>query len=347
MSTTPAKAAPNADELERIIDDVLGEARRLGADQAEAAASHDIGLSATARLGDVENLEYTNDRGIGITVYRDHCKGSASTSDFSPEALREAVAKACTFASFTASDKCAGIADADLLAVDAPDLDLSHPWTIASDEAIRLAVECEDAGRAFDNRITNSEGATVWTSTGVRAYGNSHGFLASYPKTSHSVSCVVVGEENGLMERDYWYTAARDASQLESGAAVGETAARRTVSRLGARKPKTTSAPVLMAPEIAKGFIGHGVAALAGGAQYRRASFLLDAAGEQVFPDFMQIEERPHIKGAMASAPYDAEGVATRDRSKRINGFIRLPCHRSDRAPAAARTVTTITAAPA
>ena len=314
MNALPSRTTLDQKELEDIVLLILDEAKKQGADQVEAAASHDIGLCATARLGDVESLEYTNDRGVGITVYKDHKKGSASTSDFSPAALREAVSKACTFANFTASDEHAGLADAELMAQEPPDLDLAHDWNLQSDVAIRHAIECEDAARSFDKRITNSEGATVNTSGGVRVYANSHGFLGGFPKTSHSISCVVIGEADGVMERDYWYSAARDAADLETPAAIGRMAAERTVQRLGGRKVKTGNSPVLFAPEVARGFVGHAIGAIAGGAQYRRASFLLDAAGEQIFPDFMQIQERPHIPKGMSSAPYDAEGVATSDR---------------------------------
>jgi PmbA protein len=322
MNALPSRTALNQKDLEDIVLQVLEEAKKQGADQAEAAASHDIGLCATARLGDVESLEYTNDRGLGITVYKDQKKGNASTSDFNPAALREAVTKACTFANFTAADEHAGLADAELMAQDPPDLDLAHDWHLQSDDAIRYAIECEDAARSFDKRITNSEGATVNSSGGVRVYANSHGFLGGFPKTSHSISCVVIGEEDGDMERDYWYSAARDAADLESPAEIGAIAAQRTVQRLGGRKVKTGNAPVLYAPEAARGFVGHAIGAIAGGAQYRRSSFLLNAAGEQIFPDFMQIQERPHIPKGMASAPYDAEGVATKDRDVVTDGIL-------------------------
>jgi len=322
MNVLSGRTALDSQALEDFVQEVLNEAASQGVDQAEVSASHDIGLTATARLGEVESLEYTNDRGIGITVYKDQKKGSASTSDFSAGALKEAVSKACTFATFTAPDENAGLADPDLMASDPPDLELAHEWNLESDEAIRIAIECEEAARAHDQRITNSEGATVGTSSGVRVYGNTHGFLSSYPKTSHSLSCVVVGEEDGSMERDYWYTAARDAATLESPEAVGIEAAKRTVERLGGRKIETGTAPVLFAAEIARGFIGHAISAIAGGAQYRRSSFLLDAAGEQIFPTFMQIQERPHIPAAMASAPYDAEGVVTADRDIVVDGVL-------------------------
>lgn len=322
MSVQGSRVALDKAALENVIQFVLDEAQKLGADQAEAAASHDIGLSATARLGDVENLEYTNDRGVGITIYNGLRKGSASTSDFNPGSLREAAAKACSFAKYTAPDKYAGLADADRMATDPPELDLAHPWELDSAEAIRLAIECEGAARAFDRRISNSEGATVASNAGVCAYGNTHGFIGSYRTTSHSVSCVVVGETNGDMERDYHYSTARDAADLEQPESIGKTAARRTVERLGARKIKTTRAPVLFSPEVARGFIGHATGAISGGAQYRRSSFLLNAAGERIFPDFLTIEERPHIAKGMASAPYDAEGVATVDRDVVIDGVL-------------------------
>lgn len=322
IRTQANRAALDPDKLGDIVRFVLAEAKRLGVDQAEAGASHDIGLSVTARLGDVENLEYTNDRGVGVTIYRSHRKGSASTSDFSEAALREAVAKACSFATHTAEDPYAGLADASLMAKDPPDLDLSHVWALDSEEAIRLAVSCEDAARSFDNRISNSEGATIATSAGARAYGNSHGFVGGYRKTSHSISCVVVGEADGEMERDYHYSTARDAADLEAVESIGETAARRAVARLGSRKIKTTKASVLFAPEVARGFIGHAIGAVSGGAQYRRSSFLLDAAGQRLFPEFFRIEERPHLSKGLASAAFDAEGVATRDRDLVVGGVL-------------------------
>ncbi len=309
-------------ELEALVRTALDEARHHGVDQAEVAASHDQGLAATARLGDVENLEYTNDRGIGITVYKDKRKGSASTSDIAPEAVREAVAKAVTFATYTAQDPHAGLADAELMCTDMKDLSLDHPWSIEAPAAIDMAIECEAAALEYDKRLDNSEGATVSTNRGTRAYGNSHGFTGSFTKTSHSVSCVVLGSEDGTMQRDYYYSAARDPGDLEATRLIGETAARRAVSRLGARKMKTTRAPVLFIPEVARGFIGHAIGAILGGAQYRRASFLLDAVGEKIFPEFVAIQERPHLPKGMSSTAYDSEGVATYDRDIVAGGVL-------------------------
>ncbi len=322
MGTLAERESLGREELARLVELALDEAGKRGVDQAEVAASQDIGLSATARLGEVENLEYTNDRGIGITVYKASRKGNASTSDISPAAIREAVDKACTFAELTAADEYAGLADESLMCTEIRDLDLDHPWALDADDAIELAIECESAGRDVDARISNSEGATVATNRGVRAYGNSHGFIGSYARTSHSMTCVLLAEADGVMERDYHYTSARAVEDLEAAGRVGRLAGEKTVNRLNARKIPTTRAPVLYIPELARGFIGHAMGAIAGGAQYRRASFLLDAAGEKLFPDFVTIQERPHLPRGMASAPYDSEGVATYDRDIVTDGVL-------------------------
>lgn len=322
MAEIAKRESLGREELESLVAMALDEARQLGVDQAEVAASQDTGLSATARLGDVENLEFTNDRGLGITVYKDSCKGNASTSDTSPAAIRETVAKACSFAKFTAKDEYSGLADADRMATEMADLDLDHPWEIEANAAIALAIETESAAMGHDKRISNSEGGTVATNRGSRAYGNTHGFVGSHTRTSHSVSCVVLAEAAGSMERDYEYTASRVPDSLDDASSVGIRAAEKTVSRLGARKIKTTSAPVLFVPELARGFIGHAIGAISGGSQYRRSSFLLDAVGEKVFPEFVQVQERPLIPQGMSSRTYDAEGVATYDRDIFTDGVL-------------------------
>ena len=322
MGEVQAAQSFGQQELEDIIASTLAEARKRGVDQAEVAVSHDIGLAATARLRDVESLEYTNDRGIGVTVYCGSRKGSASTSDISAEAIRETVAKACTFASYTAEDKYAGLADADRMCTELPDLDLDHPWALDAAAAIDLAIACEAAALGYDKRISNSEGATVWTNRGVRAYGNTHGFFGSYVKTGHSVSCAVLADTNGDMERDYYYSSARDPADLEDVESIGVKAASRALQRLGARKIRTTRAPVIFIPELARGFVGHAIGAISGSAQYRRSSFLLDAVGEKIFPEFVSVLERPHIPKGMASAPYDGEGVATYDRDIVTDGVL-------------------------
>lgn len=306
-------AAPDQAALETLVTGVLREAQTLGASQAEAGVSVDSGLTLTVRLGEVETLEYQRDHGIGVTVYFGQRKGSASSADLSPSAVREALQAAVSIARYTAEDDCAGLADAGLMAHDLPDLDLDHPWALGPEQAIEIARRCEDAARALDRRIENSEGATVTSQRGLRVYGNSHGFLGGYQSTSHSLSCAVVGRSDGGMQRDYWYTAARDPSALESAESVGRKAAERTVARLGARKLTTRQALVLFTPEVARGLLGHFLGAMRGGAQYREASFLLNAVGQEVFPQFVQISERPFLKKALASAAFDNEGVATRD----------------------------------
>lgn len=322
MGEQQAVQSLNSGDLEDVIADALAEARKRGVDQAEVAVTRDIGLAATARLGEVESLEYTSDRGIGVTVYCGSRKGSASTSDISLDSIREAVAKACTFATYTAEDKYAGLADADRMCSDVPELDLDHPWSLDAAAAIDLALACEAAALSHDKRITNSEGATVWTNRGVRAYGNTHGFVGSYTRTSHTISCAVLGNADGDMERDYYYSSARDPADLEAAESIGVKAATRALERLGARKIKTTRVPVVFIPELARGFIGHAVGAISGSAQYRRSSFLLDAAGERIFPEFIDIQERPHIPKGMASVAYDGEGVATYDRDIVTGGVL-------------------------
>ena len=318
---SPALAADGADLL-ALVELALAEARALGAAQAEAAVSMDVGLSVSARLGEVETVEYQRDRGMGVTVYFGTRKGTASTADLSPAGLRETVAKACSIARFTAEDPCAGLPDPDMLAQQVPDLDLSHPWDITPERACEMAIACEAAAMAVDARITNSEGASVGTHRGLRAYGNSHGFLGAYPGTAHSISCSVLGSEGEQMERDYWYSTARDWRELEAAESVGRRSGERAVRRLGARKLATMKVPVLYSPDVARGLIGHFLGAIRGGSQYRRSSFLLEAAGSQVFPEWFALSERPHLPKALASAPFDQEGVATQDREIVSGGLL-------------------------
>ena len=309
-------------ELENIVSDALAHARNIGASQAEADVSLQKGLTTTVRLGEVEAVEYQRDRGMGITVYFGKRKGSASTADLSPRAVSETVEKACDIARYTAEDECAGLADPEELARDIPDLDLDHPWEISPEQAVECARICEAAGRVVDSRITNSEGATVASHRGVRVYGNSHGFLAGYPSTSHSVSCVLLAQAGEDMQRDYWYSSARDASELEPSETIGRKAGVRAVARLGARKIATQKARVLYAPEVARGLVGHLLGAVRGSSQYRKSTFLLGAAGQQVLPSFIELIERPHIPKGLGSSPFDGEGVATRDRQLVLDGVL-------------------------
>ena len=308
--------------LESTASEAVDLACRLGADQAEAGISHDEGFSVTVRLGELESVERQRDRGLAVTVYRGGRKGSASTVDYSSAAVEQTVRKAMSIAEFTAEDEYAGLADAELMARELPDLDLYHPWEIDIAEAERLALRAEDAARGADERIANSEGANVSTGGGVRAYANSHGFCAGYPASSHSLSCSVVAAQDGSLERDYWYTTARVPEELETPETVGETASSRTTRRLGARQLSTRSVPVVFPAELARGLFGHLIGAITGSSQYRRATFLLDAAGEQLFPEFMEIREDPFIPRAIGSAAYDSEGVATRRRTLVEDGVL-------------------------
>jgi PmbA protein len=322
---TPASSnqlSHSQQDLQDLVAMAIEEARKLGATESEVGVSVDTGLSVTARLGEVETLEYQRDRGMGITVYRGKRKGSASTGDLGPQAIRETVAKAFSIAGFTAEDECAGLPDPEDLARDIPNLDLSHPWSIEPDAARDLAVACEAAALGADKRITNSEGATLSTHRGLRVFGNSLGFLAGFPSSMHSLSCVVVAQDDAEMQRDYWYSSVRDWREMEDGESIGKQAAARALRRLNARKLATSTAPVLFVPELARGLMGHFLGAIRGGSQYRRASFLLDAAGQQIFPSWLQISERPHIPKALASSPFDSEGVVTRDRELIKDGVL-------------------------
>ncbi|MBV9343952.1 MAG: metalloprotease PmbA, partial [Gammaproteobacteria bacterium] len=238
----------------------------------------------------------------------------ASTADLAAAAVRETVEKACAIARFTAEDPYAGLIEPEALAREIPDLDLDHPWELAPDAAIELARECEAAGLDCDARLRNSEGASVNTQRHTGLYGNSLGFLGGYASTSHSLSASLLAQQDEDMQRDYWYTVARDPAQLEDAASVGRRAGERALARLGARRLSTRKAPVAFAPEVARGLFGHFIGAIRGTAQYRKSSFLLNAAGAQVFPDFLGMSERPHLPRALASSPFDQEGAATHDR---------------------------------
>ncbi len=306
--------------LREHVDDVLKQAREQGATQAEASASLGAGLSVTVRMRAVETLEYSRDQGLSLTVYFGKRKGSASTSDLSDAAVAETVNKACSLARFGAADECAGLAEAARMATSSPDLDLWHPWSIEPAAAIELATECEAAALDSDRRITNSEGATVSSHSGARVYGNTHGFCNGYRTTQHSVSCAVLAQDAGQMERDFEYSVARHRDDLDAAPHIGQEAARRAVERLGARKLGTRQVPVLYPARLARSLFGHFLGAISGGALYRQASFLVDSVGQSIFAPLVSITEEPHIPRALASAPFDDEGVATAPRTLVANG---------------------------
>jgi len=308
--------------LSAAVELALAEARRLGASQAEAAANVSQGLSVTVRLGEVETLEHTRDKGIGITVYFGTRTGSASSTDLGDAAVCESVRAACSIAKHTAEDECAGLAERGRLATHFPDLGLYHPWNLTTDEAIETARACEDAARGVDARISNSEGGSLSTHEGLEVYGNSHGFLASTASTRHSVSVSVIANDAGGMQRDYWYSLARDARDLQASEEIGHIAAHRTLRRLGARKLATRECPVLFEAPLAGSLLSHFVGAVRGGSLYRRTSFLLESLGQQVFAPGTRIHEQPHLVGAIGSCAYDNEGVATAARDLVRDGVV-------------------------
>jgi len=299
--------------LEQAVELALQQARTLGADQAEVAITRQTGISVNSRMKEVESVEFNHDGALGITVYSRQRKGSASTSDLSPEAIANAVKAALSIAAFTSADPCSGLADAGLMAFDAPELELCYPRAFSPDEAIALAVAAETAALAADARIQQSDGGSFNSHYGIKVYGNSHGLVKSYASSRHSLSCVTIGEQDGQMQRDYSYTVARDVADLWTPERVGQDAVRRTLARLGARKIPTCEVPVLFNSDIASSLLGHLVMAISGGNLYRQASFLLDSLGSRIFPDWFNVRELPHLAKGLASAPYDAEGVRTRE----------------------------------
>ena len=284
-------------ELTTLVDNILSEAKRQGADQAEVSASMERGLGVSVRKGELENLEFNQDRGFGITLYVGKRKGSASTTDSSPDAIRETVAAAKGIASHTEEDPFSGLAEASLMPTQSVDLDLYHPWDIEPEQATAMAVECEAAGLSVDKKLTNSDGAQISSQQALRVYGNSHGFIGAYPSTRHSMSCVLIGEDNDGMQRDYWYSLSRRWQELESAVDIGVKAGERTVQRLSPQKAPTGKYPVVLAPNLAAGLIGHLNGAISGGSQYRKASFLLGALGQQVLPSWLSLREESQKPG--------------------------------------------------
>jgi PmbA protein len=310
-------------QLKNIVQDLLDEAKQQGATAAEAGLSQETGLSVNARMGDVETIEHHCDQGLGITVFFGQRKGSASTSDLSPASIKETVRAACSIARYTSEDEYAGLPDKAMLATEFPDLDVNHPWGISVDEAIALAIACEDAALTYHSDISNSEGASVNTHQGIRVMGNSLGFLQGYSSTRHSLSCSVLGQRGDSMQRDYWYSVARNANDLEAAAVIGRKAAERTIKRLEARQLTTRQCPVLYSPETASGLLGSLMGAISGGNLYRKSTFLLDALGQQIFPEFIRIHEQPYLTRALGSSAYDGDGVATQTRDIVSNGVLR------------------------
>ncbi|MBE0349665.1 MULTISPECIES: metalloprotease PmbA [Pseudoalteromonas] len=301
-------------QVKDAVSEVLEHAKKLGATAAEAAMSSTSGLSVSTRMGEVETIEFNQDGGLGISVYVGNNKGSASTADLNPKTLRTVVEKAIDIAKFTSDDPFNGIADKELLEFAPQDLDLYHPWDVSPEQGIELCHQAEQAALNADERIVNSDGASFSSHQGLRVYGNSHGMIAGYPRTRHSISTMVIGKEGEQMQRDSAYTVARHKDDLNDAAKVGLEAATETLAKLNSQKLGTMKVPVIFRADIANSLFGHLVSAIGGGALYRKSSFLLDSLGTKVFSDCVNISERPHLLKGLASSPFDAEGLKTVDR---------------------------------
>jgi len=310
------------DQLSALARTIIDHATRNGATAADAEISEGFGLNVAVRKGEIETIEYNKDKGASVTVYIGQRRGHASTSDLSEAALKSSVEKALTIARFTAEDDCAGLPDADRLAQSAPDLDLYHPWDITVEEAAERARACEAAALAEDKRLTNSEGGNVNTHASHFIYANSLGFCNGYASSRHGLSVAVIGEDSSGMQRDYWYSTARNANDLDAADAVGRIAGERTVRRLNGRKLDTRQCPVLFEAQLATGLIGSYVGAVSGGSLYRKSSFLLDSMGKQVFSPQVQIRELPFIPGGFGSSPFDNEGVVCQERDIVKDGVV-------------------------
>ncbi len=304
-----------ANPLQDVVEKVLDAAKHSGASSAEVDASLSQGSSLTVRLGEVETIEHNRDKSLSLTVFFGQNSGSASTSDMTAEGIQHTVEAACSIAKLTAEDDCGGLADADKMATEMPDLDLWYPWNPDADTAKDIALECEEIARNTGEAISNSEGATVSSHDGVGIYANTHGFNGIRYGSRHSLSCSVIASKGDEMERDYWYSVARDRSEMQSAEEVGRIAGQRTLDRLGSRKIATCQTPVIYEAQVANSILSHLVSAISGGALYRKSSFLLDHKGKKIFPEHINISENPHIPKALGSAAFDNEGVATKQRS--------------------------------
>ncbi len=312
--TTKTDIFNDIDQVKTAISDLLSLSKKYGADSAEAVISKSKGITVSSRCQELENIEFNQEGALGISVYVGKHKGSASTADLTYSALEQAVKAAVDIAKYTSADEFSGLVHKDELATDIPDLDLFHPHQITPEQAIEFCIESEKAAFELDQRITNSDGASLSSYQGFKVYGNSLGFVEGYPSTRHSLSCSVIAQYNEEMQRDYAYTVDREFDQLDSAILVGEKAAEAAVSMLNARKLDTCQLPVIFHAEIASSLFGHLVSGISGGSLYRKSSFLMDSLGKSIFPEFINISEQPHILKGLASSPFDSEGVATSNR---------------------------------
>lgn len=310
------------EKLEQSAALALDKAKSLGSTAAEVGVTHSTGLSVSVRQGETETLEYNNDTGLALTVYMDKSKASASTSDLSETAIADTVKAACDIAKYTQADEHSGLADAELMATEFPDLQLYHPWDLSTEQAIDLAQQCEQAGLEFDSQISNTEGGNLSSHVGSRIYANSHGFVGRNKSSRHSLSCTLIAEDEKGMQRDYWYDIARDGQDLTAAEKIGRKAAENTIKRLNAQTAPTGNYPVIFLADTATSLFRQLISAIRGGALYREASFLVDHIGKQIFPDFIRIHEQPHLLKALGSSSFDAEGVVTKPRDIVTDGVL-------------------------
>lgn len=318
MSANTISVAENPEVLQQALEQrvafIVDEARRQGATASEVAVSQSTGLSVSVRSGEVETVEFNRDQGFAITLYAGQRKGSVSTSDTSDAAIQRAVETALAIARHASEDPCSGLADAELMASELPDLDLFHPWALSAEQAIDRALELERSALAVDSRLT-TDSAQISSQQGCRVYGNSHGFIGSALSSRHSSAAVMIVSSEQGMQRDYWYAVDRVPSRLPSEQAVGRKAGERTLSRLNPRTVKTAKVPVLFAADQAAGLVGHLFGAISGGAVYRQSTFLLDALGRPIFPDWMTMREAPYLKQGLGSSAFDGDGLQTREQA--------------------------------
>lgn len=310
------------DHLQSLAQNILKRAKEIGATAAEVDTYLAAGYSVAVRLGEVETVEYNRDRNVSITLYVGQSQGSATSTDIQPESIEQALKAAYEIAKVTQPDPYAGLAEPGLLAKQYPDLDLYHPWDLTVEQAIELAIDCEQQARAYDKRITNSEGVSIYTHESYNVYGNSNGFIGSYPTTRHSINCVLIAQDSSGMQRDYSYTTARDPHELAAIKTLAKEAGERTVRRLQPQQLKTGKVPVIFAADIARGVVGHFVSAVSGGNLYRNSSFLVNHLGKRVLAKEVQILEQPHLLKALGSSPFDAEGIALKQRQLVSDGIL-------------------------
>jgi PmbA protein len=320
---TQSKSFADINLFQKVSNDILHQAKNLGASQAELSISANKGFSVAVHDADVETVEYHQDKSLEINVMFGQRSGSAAISDLRPEAVKAAVEAACHIAKFTDEDPAGGLAEKDELAFHFPQMEMAYPWALSVEQAIKMACECERQALSFDKRIMSAEETTINTMDAFYLYANSKGFMGYYPYTRHELSCVLIGKQDEEMQRDYAYTVAVDPQELKSISFVAKQAAERTVKRLGARKLKTMKTPVIFAAEEARGLFGHFIAAISGGSLYRKSSFLLDHLDKKIFPSFMHIQEQPHLLRALGTVPFDNDGVATRDNVFIEDGILR------------------------